>query len=57
MSEATDITKRIEGTLPELHKTKRNVPINGRCDISEPKDVLEEYEESCGSPGVSGTNH
>ena len=54
MPEAADITKRIEGTLLELHKTKRNVPINGRWNISEPEDVLEEYEESCDSPGVMG---
>ena len=40
MPEANDNTKGIKGTLPGLHKTKRNVPIKGRCYISEPKDVL-----------------
>ena len=32
MPETTDITKRIEKTLPKLHKTKINVAINGRGD-------------------------
>ena len=52
MPEATDFTKGINGTLPELHKTKKNVTIKERCDISEPKDVLEKYEEPGDSPGV-----
>ena len=52
MSGATVI---IKGTLPELHKTERNVPTKGMCDIFEPEDVLAKYEESCDNPGVMGT--
>ena len=43
MPEATDITKRIEETLPERNETKTNVAIKGRDDISKHKDVFEKY--------------
>jgi hypothetical protein len=54
MPEATYITKGIEGTLQELHMTKKNVKIKGRCDISRHKDVFEKYEEPGDSLGVMG---
>ena len=40
MPEATDITKRIDETLPERNETKTNVAIKGRGDISKNKDVF-----------------
>ena len=39
MPEATDITKGIEETFPEVHETKKNVTIKEMCNISKPKEL------------------